>query len=187
MPSPSKVLIIESRTSEDKKAARSEQPHLENTFKLLGISTKKIEVSTPKGFYSAIKKAETEHIHYVHFSGHGCSDGIQLGDSLFITWKEIDDNCWPSLRGTCFSFSSCDVAKGVEALFGKHKTFCAAIVAATRKVYWAESAVAFSAFFLKATNPGTSTERDVNVMNHICGAGTFKLFRASVGNETKIL
>jgi hypothetical protein len=180
-----KVLIIESRSSQDKKNERSEQDVLGSVFKQLGINAKVQEVDTKKQFFRALKFAESEHIKYVHFSGHGAKDGISIGDDC-ITWEEIDKNCWPSLKNTCLSFSSCDVAKGVEELYS-HKTFCAAIVAATRPVTWPESAVAFSAFFLRATDPEKSTEQDVRVMNHICGPRTFKLFRAPVCNSTHVL
>ena len=182
-----KVLVIESRTNQDIGENRSEQWHIKSTFDLLGIRVKVIEVRTLKGFYSAIKKAESEHIDYVHFSGHGKESGIQIGDKDFITWKELDKNCWPSLRQKCLSFSSCHVAKGVEEIFSHHATFCSAIVAATRGVSWPESAIAFSAFFLRATNPETTTDQDVRVMNHICGAGTFKVFSANIGGYTRVL
>lgn len=187
MSTPCKVLIIESRSSQDKEADRSEQSQMEATFKLLDIKAKFIEVSTAKGFYGAIKKANSEHINYVHFSGHGEVRGIAIGDNDFITWKDFDENCWPSLKNTCLSFSSCYVAKGVEELYYHHATFCSAIIAATREVKWSESAIAFSAFFLKATDSETSTDQDVRMMNHICGPGTFKFFQASSASGTKVL
>ena len=187
MDDPFKVLVIESRKTSDKENNYSEQEVLGSVFNLLGIKAQVVEVKTVSEFFRALKKAESEHINYVHFSGHGRKEGIDIGNRGFVTWKELDNKCWPLLKGKCLSFSSCDVAKGIEELYSYHKTFCSAIVAATREVLWTESAVAFSAFFLRATSPETSTEQDVRVMNHICGAGTFKVFRASVANSTYVL
>ena len=187
MSAPYKVLVIESRKSDDKENNFSEQEVLGSVFNLLGIKAKVVEVKTVSEFYRALKMAESEHINYVHFSGHGSKEGIGIGDQGFVSWKDLDSNCWPLLKKKCLSFSSCDVAKGIEELYSHHKTFCSAIVAATREVLWSESAVAFSSFFLRATSPETTTEQDVRVMNHICGAGTFKVFRASVANATYVL
>ena len=186
MPQPYKVIVIESRRDDDKSSGRTEQHLLGATFLQLGIKAKIVEVDTPRAFFSALRSADSEHINYVHFSGHGEPNGVEIGDKL-VTWEEIDAQCWKYLKKVCLSFSSCDVAKGVERLLSIHKTFCSAIVAATRKVSWPESAVAFSAFYLRATDIETSTESDVRVMNHICGAGTFRVFRASVANSTYVL
>ncbi len=181
MSAPYKVLVIESITTEDKQAGRTEQHVLGEIFHLLGVRAKIVSVKTKAQFFSAMKKAASEHISYVHFSGHGAPDGIAIGDDEFITWEEFDQGCWPNLKHTSLSFSSCQVAKGAEELFSCHKTFCATIVAPTRDIYWAEGAVAFATFFLKAQDPEKSTDQDVRVMNHICGPGTFKVMR---GKET---
>lgn len=181
MSAPYKVLVIESSTTEDKDAGRTEQHVLGQIFHLLGVRAKIVAVGTKAQFFSAMKKAASEHILYVHFSGHGAPDGIAIGDDEFISWEEFDEGCWPNLKHTNLSFSSCDVAQGVEELFAHHKTFCASIVAPTRRILWSEGAVAYASFFLKATGAETSTDQDVRVMNHICGAGTFKVMR---GKET---
>lgn len=183
---PNKVIVIESRTNNDKSNGRTEQNVLGAIFLQLGIKAKIVEVNTPAAFYRALRQAESDHINYVHFSGHGYPDGVAIGDRL-VTWEDIDANCWPHLKGVCLSFSSCDVAKGVKQLFSKHKTFCAAAVSATRPISWPEGAVAFASFFLRATDEGASTEQDVRVMNHICGRGTFKVVRAQVANSTYVL
>lgn len=62
------------------------------------------------------------------------------GDHDFVSWKELDKECWPLLKNACLSFSSCNVAKGVEEIFHYHKTFCAAIVAARRPAFRASVA-----------------------------------------------
>lgn len=186
MPLPYKLIMIESRTIEDQEMGFSEQDVLRSVFEQLRIRAKVIEVFTPAQFYQALRRASSEHVGYVHFSGHGSPSGVLIG-ATEVTWEDIDQQCWPNLKNVCFTFSSCDVAKGVSRIFERHKTFCAAVVAATRKVDWAESAVAFSAFYLRSTRDDSSTEQDVRTMNHICGSGTFKVIRASRANQTSVL
>ena len=167
------ILIIESRSANDIYDDRYEGETLKEVLKLQGISAKHFEVVNKAYFEKAIKYAANENIKYVHFSGHGCEDGIELTDG-FITWKEFDQIAWPHLKDTCLCFSSCDVANGVEEIFEYHKSFCNAVIAPTRPITWGEGLVAFSALYHRALSCSTSSSQDVRVLNHIIGKGTFR-------------
>ncbi|HHX8749542.1 TPA: hypothetical protein ACVPFL_001688 [Morganella morganii] len=177
------ILIIESRSAKDIYDDRYEGATLKEVLKLQGISAKHLEVINKAYFEKAIKYAANEHIKYVHFSGHGSEDGIELTNG-FITWKELDQIAWPHLKDTCLCFSSCDIAKGVEEIFEYHKSFCNAVIAPTRKITWGEGLVAFSALYHRALSCSTSSNQDVRVLNHIVGAGTFSFIASAFRSTT---
>lgn len=178
------VLIIESRSPQDIYDGRLEAEALEKTLKLQGVKSKKFEVINKDYLAKALTLAANEHVKYVHISAHGSESGIALTDGSFVSWKELDEIAWPHLKDTCLCFSSCDVGKGAETIFNHHKSFCNAIVAPVRPVYWGESLVAFSALYLRAQSKNSSTAQDTKVLNHIVGAGTFKLIESPYKKTT---
>lgn len=178
------ILIIESRSPQDIFDDRYESGTLKQILKLQGIHAKNIEVVDRKFLSKAIKYAEKEHIRYIHISAHGNPDGFALTDGDFITWNEFDEIAWPRLKKTCLCFSSCGVGQGADELFNYHKSFCNAIVAPTRNVNWGEALVAFSALYHRALSVETSTAQDVKVLNHIVGAGTFRLIESPYHTST---
>ncbi len=178
------ILIIESRSAEDIYNETFEARTLKQVLELQDVSAKTIEVINRKLLVKALKLAEKEHIKYVHISAHGAPHGFQLTDEDFITWREFDELAWPYLKGTCICFSSCSVGAGAEEIFDYHKSFCNAIVAPTRIISWSEGLVAFSAFYHRALSDNTSTCQDVKVLNHIVGAGTFKLIESDYRSST---
>ncbi|PSU12442.1 hypothetical protein C9J03_09750 [Photobacterium gaetbulicola] len=134
-------------------------------------------------FEKAIKQASKKDVKYVHFSGHGCIEGIALTNG-FITWKEFDQIAWPHLKGKCLCFSSCDVANGIYEVFEYHKSFCNAIIAPSRPITWGEGLVAYSALYHRALSTDTSSSQDVRVLNHIVGAGTFNFIPSPYKSAT---
>lgn len=178
------ILIIESRSPKDIFDDRFEAGTLKQVLKLQEVYAKHIEVVDREYLAKAIKYAEKAHIRYVHFSAHGNPEGFALTDGDFITWKEFDEIAWPYLKNTCLCFSSCSVGQGADELFNNHKSFCNAIVAPTRDIGWGEALVAFSALYHRAQSTETSTAQDVKVLNHIVGAGTFRLIESPYRTTT---
>lgn len=178
------IIIIESRSPKDVYEERFEAGTLKQILKLENINAKHMEVVDRQYFSKAIKYAEKENIRYVHISAHGNPQGFALTDGDFISWREFDEIAWPRLRGKCLCFSSCSVGQGAEELFTYHKSFCNAVIAPTREIGWGEGLVAFSALYHKALSTGTSTSQDVKVMNHIVGAGSFRLIDSPYKSTT---
>lgn len=179
-----KILIIESRSDIDIYDERYEGNTLKRILDLQGVSAKSIEVVNENMLVKALKIAQREHIKYVHISAHGSSGGFILTDEGFITWKDFDRIAWPILKGKCICFSSCSVGLGAEQLFNFHKSFCNAIVGPTRNITWGEGLVAYSAFYHRAQSCKKSSFQDVRVMNHIVGAGTFRLIESPYISST---
>ena len=181
------ILIIESRSDQDIYDGRSEGETLKRTLALVGINAKSIEVTNKDFFVKALKLAQREHMRYVHISAHGSDDGFELTDGTFIDWVELDRLAWKLLKGKCLCFSSCSVGNSVEELFTLHKSFCNAIVAPTRNIGWGEGLVAYSAFYHRSLSHEKSSAQDVKVMNHIVGAGTFRLIASPHISSTYVM
>ena len=181
------VLIIESRSFDDIHNDRHEGKTLKEVLRMQGIKSHYYEVATKEQLIKSLKRADRKSVKYVHISAHGEKGGFELTDGSFVTWADFDEVGWPYLKDTCLVFSSCDVAKGIEVIFSFHKTFCSAIVAPVREIYWHEGIVAYSAFYHRATKPDSSPEYDVKVMNTITEAGTFKYISSSSGAPTYVL
>lgn len=179
-----KILIIESRSDLDIYDERYEANTLRKILELQGVNAKSIEVVNEVMLVNALKIALRDHIKYVHISAHGTHEGFILTDCDFITWEYFDRLAWPILRGKCICFSSCSVGNGIEKLFSLHKSFCNAIVAPTRDISWGEGLVAYSAFYYRAQLYDKSSFQDVRVMNHIVGAGTFRLIKSPYISST---
>ena len=180
------VLIIESRSYNDIYADRHEGRTLKEILRMQGVGANYVEVTNLEQLMKTIKKAQNNAVKYVHISAHGAEDGFQLTDETFVSWKDFDSIGWPFLKDVCIVFSSCDVAKGVAGLFDFHKTFCNAIVAPSRKIYWDEGLVAYTAFYYRA-GKSNSTKSDVEVMNRITEAGTFKFIPSPTKSDTYVL
>ncbi|MFM4973531.1 MULTISPECIES: hypothetical protein [Aeromonas] len=178
------ILLLESRSPQDIFDERCEAIALKESLKLQGVQPKHLEVINKSLLAKALKYAEKQHIRYVHISAHGSPEGFQLTDGEFVYWKEFDEIAWPYLKDTCLCFSSCYVGQGADELFNFHKSFCNAIVAPTRPIGWGESLVAYSAFYHRALSTVTTTAQDVKVLNHIVGAGSFKLIESPYRSTT---
>lgn len=182
-----KVLIIESRSHDDIFNDIHEGKTLKESLRLQGVHAELYEVATEDHLKSIVEVAAQESVRYVHISAHGSKDGFELTDGSDISWEKFDKICWPHFKDCCLVFSSCDVAKGVDKLFDMHKTFCNAIVAPTRKIYWSEGLVAYSAFYHRASKNNSSTENDVKIMNKITEPKTFKFFSSPSRQTTYVI
>lgn len=181
------ILIIESRSDQDIYDGRCEGDTLKRVLQLQGVSAKSIEVINEEMFIKALNIAKRENIKYIHISAHGFDEGFSLTDGDIVTWRDFDRLAWPILRGKCICFSSCSVGNGVAELFTLHKSFCNAIVAPTRNISWGEGLVAYSAFYHRAQSHENSSSQNVKVMNHIVGAGTFKLIESPYISRTYMI
>lgn len=178
------ILIIESRSDQDIYDGRGEGETLKRILQLQGVNAISIEVINEKMLVKALKIAQRESIKYVHISAHGFDKGFALTDDVIITWRDLDRLAWPILRGKCICFSSCSVGNGADELFTLHKSFCNAIVAPTRDISWGEGLVAYSAFYHRAKLREKSSFQNVKVMNHVVGAGTFRLIESTYVSRT---
>lgn len=178
------ILIIESRSDQDIYDGRGEGETLKRILQLQGVNARNIEVINEKMFIKALNIARRENIKYVHISAHGFDRGFALTDDIIITWRDFDRLAWPILRGKCVCFSSCSVGNGAEELFILHKSFCNAIIAPTRNITWGEGLVAYSAFYHQVQSREKSSMQNVKVMNHIVGAGTFRLIESPYVSHT---
>ena len=172
------ILIIESRSDQDIYDGRGEGETLKRILELQGVNAKCIEVTNEKMFIKALKIAQRKNIKYVHISAHGFDKGFALTNDIIITWRDFDRMAWPRLRGKCVCFSSCSVGNGAEELFEFHKSFCNAIIAPTRDISWGEGLVAYSAFYHRAQSQEKSSVENVKTMNHVVGAGTFRIIKS---------
>ncbi|WP_225181664.1 hypothetical protein [Pectobacterium aroidearum] len=178
------ILIIESRSDQDIYDGRGEGETLKRILKLQGINARCIEVTNERMLIKALKTTQRENIKYVHISAHGFDKGFSLTDDVIILWQDLDRLAWPILRGKCICFSSCSVGNGAEELFTLHKSFCNAIIAPTRAISWGEGLVAYSVFYHRAQLGEKSSIQNVKLMNHVVGAGTFRLIESPYISRT---
>jgi hypothetical protein len=178
------VLIIESRSDQDIYDGRGEGETFKRILQLQCVNAKSIEAINEKMLIKALKVAQRESIKYIHISAHGYDRGFALTDDAIITWRDLDRLAWPILRGKCICFSSCSVGNGAEELFTLHKSFCNAIIAPKRDISWGEGLVAYSALYNRAQLREKSSMQNVKVMNHIVGAGTFRVIESPYVSQT---
>lgn len=181
------VMIIEARSEDDYYEDRLEGRALREAFHIYQIPVAYREVLSSHHFARAISEADRSSVAYVHVSAHADAEGIgfPVGDGL--SWREFEALAWPKLRGKCLTFSSCLAGRGVAELYSLHKTFCNAIIAPTRVVSWDEALAAYSAFYFRATREDGTTKQDVELMNRLVGAGTFRLFTSPSRSDTFVI
>lgn len=175
------VMVIESRNADDHFKGRQEGVGLCELLKLSGIEHRYREVINREFLTKALLEVGYSEARYVHISCHGNSKGIELSDGDFVTWDEFHDLVWSecgkALAGRVLVFSACAVGRGIGVLLKKHSTFCARIVAPTRKIYWDEGLAAYSTFYFRTTKKKNGTSDDVALMNKIVGSKTFVQFK----------
>lgn len=173
------VVIIESRSYLDIYKNTHEGKTLQEVLRMQGVSADYYEVTTKEQLAEALSFAVEESVKYVHISAHGCKDGFALTkESDFIDWYEFDKLAWPHLKNKCIAFSSCDVGKGVGAIFNRHKTLCNAVIAPVREILWSEGLVAYSVFYHQAAKLDSTIDNDLRLLNSITSPGTFKVIKA---------
>jgi len=171
-----KVLMIESRNANDVFHRKAEAETLSTVLQLGDIKVKYSEVGTLEYLIRAIKRGLTDPVKYVHFSAHGLEEGtgFVLTNGDVIKWDLLQQIVQERLKNKYLIFSSCFVANGVKKIFSIDPTFCRAIVAPTRAIYWDEGLIAYSAFYHRALTVTEKTTKSVKIMNSITQPGTFK-------------
>lgn len=181
------VLIIESRSFDDIYNNVHEGRTLQEVLRMQGIFADYYEITTKEQLAEVLEYASQESIKYVHISAHGCDEGFDLTkESDFINWSDFDKIAWPHIKNKCLVFSSCDVGKGVRAIFNKHKTLCNAVIAPVRKILWSEGIVAYSVFYHQAAKIHSTIDNDLRLLNSITEPGTFKLIKSDTVSDKPI-
>ncbi len=181
------VIIIESRSYEDIYRNIYEGKTLQEVLRIQGVCADYYEVTTKEQLAEVLQFAAEQSVKYVHVSAHGSKDGFALTkESDFIKWNDFDKLAWPHLKNKCLVFSSCDVGKGVSAIFDKHITLCNAIVAPVREILWSEGLVAYSVFYHQVAKSHSTIENDLKLLNSITSPGTFKLIKANTSKDKPI-
>ena len=174
------VMVIESRSPEDHYQGRREGEGLCELLRLCGIEHVYREVTDRTHFIRAFEEVSACEPRYVHISCHGDADGFRLTDGDIVNWDEFHDFVWHGCDralGDCvLVFSASAVGEGVGVLLEQHRTFCARIVAPTRRITWQEGLAAYSSFYFRSTWE-TGTTEDVALMNDLVGSPTFVQFK----------
>lgn len=180
-----KVAIIESVGPNDLFEKRKEGIGLGSVLNLMHIEYVYYECFGEKHLVKAIREIQKKHrnVDYIHFSMHGSKEGISLMSGDFITWEKFDMLFWNKLKHIVLTFSSCEVGKGIHALFDYHRTFCKAIIAPTRTITWDEGLIAFSNLYFLAKKSNANIKNDLKKINTIIGAGAL----ISVDDKNTIL
>jgi hypothetical protein len=154
------VYIIESPSAVDIYHGRSEGGLVARAIDLDGIPSVTRTVINPTAFAAAIRiglpqvmKLYPNRLPIIHLSAHGAKHGIQLSDGQEIVWNQLRDLLVPineSLGGclllcmsACDGYSACQMA--MEEGDGPHPFF--SMVGNYGKPTWADTAVAYSAFY----------------------------------------
>ncbi|MFI4897249.1 MAG: hypothetical protein ACIARR_05430, partial [Phycisphaerales bacterium JB059] len=105
------ILIIESSRASDQAAGRAEGPIIDRALRLLGQNPiyRIVECESDLALASRILARERSHV--VHFSCHGCPDGVELTDGIFVGWRDLLGH-FAFRQRQILSFSSCDVMSG---------------------------------------------------------------------------
>lgn len=187
MAKPKQVYIIESRSADDHWDNRHEGRSLQEVLRMEGVDSSYREVISVGYLERALKEASRPSTRYVHFSCHGDEDGIVLTDGTELSWRQFDRLAWPHLKDVVLVFSACSVGAGVAELFTRHKTFCRAIIAPKKVIYWPEGLAAFTAFYHLAMSTDTTAEEDIRVMNRIVRSRPFLVHFPPRGGQTLVL
>lgn len=192
-----KVYIIESPSNVDVLDGRKEGQALGSILNLAEISNETYGVSDFVTLKLALKRIAEDVIRlrnslggvHLHFSMHGCKEGIALTDGTFINWstfysiiKEFNDSIgYMTLRDgqkiapTFLAFSVCE---GLEAkiikTYGDESPYTA-LVGPTQPVSWSDSLLAYSIYYHNIILKKIGAESAINNMNHVIGiAGLFQ-------------
>ena len=107
----------------------------------------------------------------VHFSGHGCENGVELTSREFVTWQELASMLGPLQVKTNGSFllaMSC--CKGIFAARGLSAAGlkCEGVVGPSEDVSWPDNVVAFISFYHHLAK-GTGIQQAVEAMKVASG------------------
>lgn len=154
------VYIVESPSAPDIYHGRSEGYLVANAVRLDGIPSVTRTAINAEAFEAALRLGlpEAMKLHpdltpILHLSAHGSTEGIQLSSGQTLTWQDLKELLMPinaSLgnmlvlcMSACDGYSACRMAK--QETDSPHPYF--AMIGSYAKPTWADTAVAYSAFY----------------------------------------
>lgn len=203
-----RVYIIESPSSEDLRAGRSEGKALYQSLKLADCDVLYKLVESQAEFESAFKfviedfydkKGKLSAMPYIHISAHGDEDGIQLTNEELIDWADFTsllDNINSAIGFVLLSSESSHNVSRIVLGFSACKGFNAfkiwnmtnqcpcpyqCVVGPTIDIDWSDSLTAFITFYHLANFKNKSFDEAVKHMN--ASAGLIDEFKYFVSPE----
>lgn len=154
------VYIVESPSAPDIYHGRSEGYLVSNAVRLDGIPSVTRTAINAEAFGAALRLGlpEAMKLHpdltpVLHLSAHGSTDGIQLSSGETLSWQDLKallipintslGNMLVLCMSACDGYSACRMAK--QEGDGPHPYF--AMIGSYEKPTWADTAVAYSAFY----------------------------------------
>jgi hypothetical protein len=162
------VYIVESPSAPDIYHGRSEGYLVSSAVRLDGIPSVTRTAINAEAFEAALRlglpeamKLHPDRTPILHLSAHGGTEGIQLSSGETLTWVELKallipintslGNALVLCMSACDGYSACRMAK--QEADGPHPYF--AMVGSYSKPTWADTAVAYSAFYHRVSKGHT--------------------------------
>lgn len=194
-----KIYILESPSESEITSNINEGDALSAALNLCGLDNSYIAIDTKKSLTEAVSKVSEDinkryynkiPVPYLHFSLHGCKNGIGLANGEIIDWLELrrillelNIAVKPAKSGnnilSRFSLSM-SVCKGIFAykMFNPLEVLNPfwSLVGPTSDVEWADSLVAFIVFYHSLIYKRSTILEAVERMNNSCGINVFRNF-----------
>lgn len=181
------VYIVESPSAPDIYHGRSEGYLVSNAVRLDGIPSVTRTAINVEAFEAALRfglpeamKLYPDLTPVLHLSSHGSTEGIQLSSGQILTWDDLKTllipintslgNMLVLCMSACDGYSACRMAK--QQADGPHPYF--AMIGSYAKPTWADTAVAYSAFYHRVSKGHTL-------------ADAVQAMKAASGNDSWIL
>lgn len=151
--------IVESPSSWDLLDGRTEGRALSESLQLAGIRHRYSHVTNHETLAAALGERLAAAVSdfqgarpVVHFSAHGCDDGIQLTNGVIVSWAELGHLLRPVHshfeHGTLVCLSSCKGYSGIRmAMTTEPANTFWALVAHMGQPTWSDACVGFIAFY----------------------------------------
>ncbi|MCW5318435.1 hypothetical protein GTQ43_33380 [Nostoc sp. KVJ3] len=184
------VYIVESPRDDDLLYERTEGKALTEALKLCGIISTYSLTCSKRMFKEALTSRLKKDCHdkkrfpIIHFSVHGCEQGIGLTNEELVSWNELRQLLIPLNRemqggllvcfSSCFGAYSClmEFNNQIESSFGT-------TVGHNEKVSWSNSAVAYISFYNRLFQ-GASIKDCVEAMRKATGDDNFEYFESQI-------
>lgn len=181
------VYVIESPSAPDIYHGRGEGEVLIQLLKLSGTASALRRTINRDAFYTSLQVGLNDEIGkfaparpLLHISCHGSNEGIQLSSGDQVTWAELASLITPinkALGGQLvIAMSCCEGYSGIQMAMTTEDgplPFLA-LVGSTGKPTWADSAIAFSAFY-HLLNKNIHVRDAVQAMNTASGCNDFRV------------
>jgi hypothetical protein len=165
------VYIVESPSAADIYHGRSEGYLVSNAVRLDGIPSVTRTAINAEAFGASLRfglpeamKLHPDLTPILHLSAHGSTEGIQLSSGETLTWEDLKmllipintslGNMLVLCMSACDGYSACRMAK--QEADGPHPYF--AMVGSYAKPTWADTAVAYSAFYHRVSKGHTLSD-----------------------------